>query len=295
MKSCRSLFSRPLWVIPLLLAAGAAAQESTPEQVPAPADEAAVFESAVQEALPVSPEEIRELRRRADEVSRAAAAPPGPPPQPVTSSVPVSLAPGAAIPQLRLGHNMVSSLCFLDATGAPWPVERWAVSATAGDANRFKVSQLDNHVLTLSSGSHYAIGNLAVKLVELPTPVMVTLVQGQNKTVDYNKELHIGRVGPLGQRSVETNRLPEASPALIDFLDNIPPEQAQEKTVNGLKNARVWLYGKRMIVRTRSNLLSPAWLEHTQAGDGTRVYAIDPTPVLLFSTDGRLHQVTVEL
>lgn len=43
-----------------------------------------------------------------------------------------------------------------------------------------------------------------------------------------------------------------------------------------------------MYVRTPYTLLSPAWAKSVQSADGTKVYALNFTPVLLLSDKGKM-------
>ena len=119
-----------------LLAAGATSAQDlgalVDEPKPAPPAPTAPVSpdatAAIRETLQLTPEEIRALKAQAAGVGRALAIPPGSPPRPLTSSVPVELSPGHAPPTLFLASGMVANATFLDATGAAWPVERWSVS-----------------------------------------------------------------------------------------------------------------------------------------------------------------------
>ena len=253
------------------------------------------YQDAVKQALPLTDEEIRDFRQRADDISRAATAlPRKTAPKVITTSQPVDISPGATIPAVTLFPEMQSHLVLLDQSGQPWPLERWTISGTQGNAERFVVSQSGINILTVSSGLHYAYGNLGLKLVDLDTMVVINLLQSsQADTVDARKELHIQRLGPLAKPVLETAATGAFDPVLYDFLDNLPPAQAQEQTVHGDPTARAWLYQDQLVVRTQRVLLSPAWDATTQAADGTRIYALSPSPDLLFSIDGQMVHVSV--
>ena len=81
------------------------------------------FATMTQSQLPMTPNQIRTLRKLFDETQRAAAEYPGVPPRPTSSSIVVNLAPGATPPVIRLLSGFVTSLVFVDATGAPWPIK----------------------------------------------------------------------------------------------------------------------------------------------------------------------------
>jgi hypothetical protein len=73
---------------------------------------------------------------------------------------------------LFLASGMVANATFLDATGAAWPIERWAVSNQTPQAGTFNVTQFGRqHPVDLSSPKLFAVGNIAIKFKDLNTPV----------------------------------------------------------------------------------------------------------------------------
>jgi intracellular multiplication protein IcmK len=249
--------------------------------------------AAIQETLQLTPDEIRALKAQAAGVSKAMTIPPGLPPRPLTSSVPVKLAPGHAPPTLFLASGMVANATFLDATGAAWPVERWSVSNQGGQAGTFHVTELGVNILSISSARLFAVGNIAIKFKDLDTPVAITLAQGASRVVDYNKEFQLPGRGPLAQADAPAPAIqPEIEPALYDFLDGIPPAGAQAKQLTGA-NGTVWLYHKAYYLKTTSTLISPAWQHRADASDGTTVYQLAPIPILVLSDRGRERRARV--
>ncbi len=150
------------------------------------------FNSMVNTALPMTPDQIHRLKQLFTATQYAQAAPPGIPPRPVATSQIVNLAPGATPPVIRLAQGFVTSLVFIDSTGAPWPIDSYSI----GDPQRFNIqwNKTDN-TLMIQALSLYNYGNLAVRLKGLVTPVMLTLIPGQ-KDIDYRVDLRIQGLGP---------------------------------------------------------------------------------------------------
>lgn len=288
----------PLPLAALLVAGAATAQdlgalvnEPKPAVEPkaakvAPAAASPDTAAAIQETLQLTPDEIRALKAQAAGVGQALAIPPGAPPRPLTSSVPVKLAPGHAPPTLFLASGMVANATFLDATGAAWPIERWSVSRQGQNAT-FAVTELGVNILSISSAKLFAVGNIAIKFKDLDTPVAITLAQGASRVVDYNKEFQLPGQGPLAKAAAAAPAIPpEIEPEMYDFLDGIPPAGAQAKQLSGAAGT-VWLYQKMYYLKTTATLISPAWRHRADASDGTTVYQLAPIPVLVLSDRGR--------
>jgi intracellular multiplication protein IcmK len=250
------------------------------------------FNTIANQAFPLTPDQIQTLNNMLDATQRAqAAAPNESPPQPTSTSLMVSLSPGSTPPVIRLSRGFVSSLVFIDSTGASWPIESYDI----GNPNAFNITwDKKSNTLMVQARSAYTYGNLAVKLAMLNTPVMLTLVPGQ-KVVDYRVDLRIEGLGPNAQPGMQGSGLPDqADPVLLNVLDGVPPDGAKRLSVSS-NVVQVWVVGRNtMYVRTAFTLLSPAWLSKMSSADGMNAYQLQVTPMLLLSRYGKVLQIKVE-
>lgn len=248
------------------------------------------FQQLLDSSLPLAPQQIIQLRKMLDMTQQAVATSPKNPPLPLSSTMSVKLEPGAPSPVIRLSSGFVSSVVFLDATGAPWPIEAYGV----GDPNTFNIQwDLKSNTLFIQAMKNYSHGNLAVRLVGENTPVMISLISGQ-KEIDYRVDLQILGRGPNAMAPIlpDTVQGSKIAPALIHLLDGVPPEGSQKLEMDA-NFGQAWYFKKKLYVRTRLQLLSPAWVATISSADGTRVYELMPTPQLLATKDG--HTVHIYL
>lgn len=266
----------------------ATTQKSTTNPVPKTGLSDQAFANTVRNMMPLSPKQIKTLRRLFDKSQRAAAAYPGTPPKPTSTSVIVDLSPGASPPVIRLSAGFVTSLVFLDSTGAPWPIK----AIDVGDPKSYNVQwNKKSNTLLVQALTHYKSGNLAVLLKGLDTPVMLTLLPGQN-AVDYRVDLRVPGLGPKAKPT--TNGLPSTtSPELLQVLNGIPPKNSKPVTIKG-GECQGWLSGGHLYLRTRLTVVSPAWISTMSSGDGTHAYELQKTPVVLASQQGKLVKLTVK-
>jgi intracellular multiplication protein IcmK len=246
------------------------------------------FANMTKSALPLSPAQIRTLHLLFDANQRAIAEYPGTPPRPTSTSVAVNLAPGATPPVIRLTSGFVTSMVFLDSTGAPWPIKAYDM----GDPKSFNVQwDKESNTLLIQAITQYKVGNLAVILQGLNTPVMITLIPGQ-QAVDYRVDL---RVPGLGPNAIPTQvGLPGVgSPYLLNVLDGIPPPGSKQLNVTG-GDADIWLLNNRIYVRTRLTILSPGWISTLSSADGTHAYEMMPAPLVLASYHGKVVKLRIE-
>lgn len=247
------------------------------------------FASVAQSQLPMTPDQIRTLRKLFDETQRAAAEYPGVPPKPTSSSIAVNLAPGATPPVIRLQSGFVTSLVFVDATGAPWPIRALDI----GDPTAFGVEwDKQGNTVLVQAITQYKAANFAVQLQGLNTPVMLTLLPGQ-AAVDYRVDLHVPGLGP--HAFPIQNGLPGTeSPLLLNVLSGIPPVGSKVMQVTPSGYADVWLVGSKLYVRTLATVLSPAWMSTMSSSDGTHAYKMPLTPLMIVSLNGKLVNLSIE-
>lgn len=293
-------------VFVVLLSAAASAGEQTPaqqapgvppagQQIPnlpkLPSVNQEAYRSVSEEVSPLTPDQIRALRKIVDDAERAAAAPPRFVPKPVSTSVTALLTPGATPPVIRLSANFVSSILFLDQAGNPLNV----IDVTPGGADAFTITwskppeKLTNKV-DISPKSTYANGNVSVLVEGTNTPISLTLVSGQRE-VDYRVDVRVkGRFASGGQGSYGFQD--GANPTMLTLLDGVAPDGARP-LLSSHGDVQAWEYRNRFYVRTGLTLLSPAYITTMRSADGTAVYEIPPTSVLVVLSAGATTQVNL--
>lgn len=248
------------------------------------------FEGVSRQLFPLTPEQIIRLKQQYHSNEFAGAATAGTPPKPTATSQIVNLSPGSTPPVIRLSQGFVSSLVFLDSTGAPWPISAYDL----GDPAAFNIQwDKTSNTLMIQALKLYNYGNLAVRLRNLNTPVMLTLIPGQ-KAVDYRVDLRIQGLGPNAKSMpTEEGLPPSANDVLLHVLDGVPPAGSQRLTVSG-GDARAWIINDKMYVRTNLTVLSPGWIGSMTSADGMHAYEMQKSPVLLVSWHGKVMQLKVE-
>lgn len=241
---------------------------------------------------PFTGPEIIRLRKRLDQSRQAKAYRPVRT-VPRVSSMSVDLSPGAALPIARMLPGEMSTLLFLDATGAPWPL---AAAPRVSDGRYFDAEWLQGTpTVVISALSSYEDGNMTVLLQGLATPIVIKLASGEpdsrntSRIVDYRLDLRIPGRGPHAQAPL----LGPGKIALYDstlqlFLDGLPPKEAKSVKPLGQMPARtqVWQMDGTMFVRTGYDIQT-AFDQSIAAADGTRVYRLPPTPYITLSDLGR--------
>lgn len=247
------------------------------------------FSGVVGQMLPMTPEQIGRLKQLFNETQAAAAAPAGVPPRPATTSVLVNLSPQATPPVIRLGAGYITSMVFMDSTGQAWPIDAYSI----GDPMAFNIQwDKKGNTLLVQAMSFYKRSNLAVILKGLNTPVMLTLISGQ-EAVDYRVDLRVPGMGP--NAVYVQNGMPDAAnPMLLDVLNGIPPNGSKTlKVVGG--DCQAWLLNEKLFLRTSLDVISPAWKAVMNSMDGTHAYELQPSPVILALQHGKDKTITLTL
>ncbi|MFI4954506.1 MAG: DotH/IcmK family type IV secretion protein [Gammaproteobacteria bacterium] len=247
------------------------------------------FQNVLKKQFPLTPEQILKLKEVMQDTQRATATNLQPP-TPTVSSQTVSLSPGTVPPVIRLATGYVSSIVFVDETGAPWPIVGYSI----GNPSAFNVQwDQKSNVLMMQGVGVYQSGNLAVQLAGLSMPVMLTIVNDQ-KIVDYRMDLRLQGRGPNAQAPLIGNAVPGAgNPLLLNLLEGVPPSGSETLSVTG-GEAQAWLYNNMMYLRTRLTVLSPGWSSTMTSPDGMKVYELNVTPMILASDQGQTVTLRVE-
>lgn len=248
------------------------------------------YEQVENQIFPMSEKEVVTLHKKYQDIELAKVTNPRTPPKPVATSQFVNLSPGSTPPVIRLSQGFVSSLVFLDSTGAPWPISAYDL----GDPTAFNIQwDKTSNTLMIQALKLYNYGNLAVRLEGLNTPVMLTLIPGQ-RVVDYRMDMRVQGYGPNAQMPTLGDGLPpSANKVLLHVLDGVPPIGSKRLTISG-GDARAWMLQNKMYIRTNLTILSPAWLATMTSADGMHAYEIQKSPVLLVSWHGKVMQLKVE-
>lgn len=265
-------------------------ESAPPSRIPPSPDSTIAFNGMLQQNMPLSPQQIVELRQQVDTSQRAASIPPLVPPKPVSSTLMINLAPGTTPPAVRLAQGYVSSLVFVDSTGSPWPIAAFDI----GNPKAVNI-QWDgkSNILLLQAVLPYSDGDIVIRLVGLPTPVTLELVSGQ-RVVDYRVDIHVSGIGPNTKELPIGTSLPNnANQLLLSILDGIPPAGARSLTVMGA-DAQAWLLGEKIFLRTRFTVLSPGWIGTMVSPDGMHAYELPKTSSVLFSRYGEPAELKIE-
>lgn len=262
-----------------------------PPDSPRPNDDSNLaFNAMLQQNMPLTPGQVVQLHQSIDRAQRAAAIPPNIPPKPVSTTLMINLAPGTTPPAVRLAQGYVSSLVFVDSTGAPWPIAAFDIGNPK--AMNIQWDQRSN-ILLMQAVSPYSDGNMVVRLVGLPTPITLELVSGQ-RVVDFRVDIHVSGIGPNAKEMPIGNDLPQsASQLLLGVLDGVAPAGSRTLTVPG-GEAQAWLLADKIYLRTRFTVLSPGWVGTMVSPDGMHAYEIPRTSTVLISRYGEPAELRIE-
>lgn len=252
----------------------------------------AAFEAALNGMFPMKTDEILEFLEKYRETREVSESRIGGIPKPEITLETVSLDPGAMPPVIKVSPGHVTTLNILDITGQPWPVRdvSWG-----GD---FEVIQPQEgeHVIRISPMRAHEVGNLSIQLMDLKTPVTFML-KSQLETVQYRFDARIPEYGPYADMPLIDNGITAVAGGgdIIKVLDGTPPAQSKKLGIEGV-DGRTTAYetNGQVYLRTPLTLLSPGWSSSVTSADGTTVYAIGQSPVVLLSDRGKMVRAMIE-
>ncbi len=246
----------------------------------------ATYNTAINGLFPMSTEEIEQLIEKLHDNEKAIVGPSVGNPKAEVKVETISLEPGAQPREIQTDVGFVTTLSILDATGSPWPIQ------DVGVGGNFDVPAPEEggNVLRLTPLAKYAVGNISIRLVGLNTPLTFKL-RATTGTIYYLYDARIPKFGPKASAPLidHGNDLVAGDAMLMSILDGTPPLDSTRLPVTGAdQRTAAWRVGAKVYLRTPLTLLSPGWDGSVGSGDGTHVYLIPDTPVLLLSDNGNL-------
>ncbi len=243
------------------------------------------FEQATQQTLPLSPEQIMEFMGRYEAAQQSALPPSVGQPRGEVKVTTLSLDPGVDPPTIDVGAGYVTTITMLDATGQPWPIE------DIGVGGNFDVPApgSGSHIIRITPMARFGFGNLSMRMKDLSTPITFKLAAGGN-VVHFRYDARIPKNGPNAKTPlIGRPNIVAGDDIIMTLLDNAPPATAKRLRVSGTDTRTMaWQIDERVFVRTPLTMLSPSWNASVSSADGTTVYEIDRTPVLLLSDQGQM-------
>ncbi len=249
--------------------------------------EDATFAQALKQMMPLKPEQIRKTME-AFRITREATETPIVQAEPRMEVVTASLDPTAAPVIIKVAPNNVTTVSMLDATGMPWPIQDMTYIGPftimpPGDGG---------HLMRIIPRSSHGTGNISMLLVDMITPIMLRLQTGLD-WVHYRLDIRIPKAGPLAKTPlIEYGGIKAVAgkdAQLVSVLEGTAPADAEKMVVEGVDGrTSAWNLGGRTYLRTPLTLLSPGWDSSVSSADGTTVYSLSNTPVVLLSDEGRM-------
>lgn len=245
------------------------------------------FDKALEQLLPLKPDEIRTLLEHFDRTVESTQLPVHPYPRAESVVSNVSLDPGVAPIVVKLAYGYVTTLSIVDSSGAPWPIEdlSWVGEFKIHES---QVQEVTN-ILRISPETKFAHGNISMRLVGLNAPVIMTFETNRD-VVHYRIDAVIPKRGPGAKTPLIDPgvKLAAGDPDMSVALSGVVPKDADILDVSGVDGrTTAYIYNGLTYLRTPLTLLSPAWDSSVTSADGTKIYALEETPVVLLSDKGR--------
>ncbi|PCJ02002.1 MAG: type IV secretion protein DotH [Alphaproteobacteria bacterium] len=246
------------------------------------------FDQALKTLLPLRPGEIRTLLEHFDRTVESTQLPVHPYPRPELTVQNISLDPGVQPLTVKMAHGYVTTISMLDSSGQPWPIEdmSWV--------GEFKIQESQvhetTHMIRVSPETSFAHGNISMRLAGLNAPVILTFETNRD-LVHYRFDAIIPKMGPSATTPlIDTGvTLTSGDPDMSIALGGVVPGDAEILNVSGVDGrTTAYIYNGLTYVRTPLTLLSPGWNSSVTSADGTKIYALEDTPVILLSDRGRM-------
>lgn len=241
--------------------------------------------------LPMSPDEVKDLRKRLTDIERAQNEPLAGVEFRIRN---VTYDPDSNQPLvISVADGYAAQVEFYDASGQPWSIRKDGV---VGDAESFskKVMGEQRHIASFSLSSRYKQSNAAVVMEGLSNSIPV-LLKSSDSTIDGRVSVTIPRMGPNAEiQPVMTHELNNVSPELVKLQGGDAPVGSKPLRVAGLENAEAWYDGESLYLSLPGRLLLPPAINSSVSPSGRFLYKTNPATYISVSLDGQRRNATIE-
>lgn len=254
----------------------------------------AAYELAKDNALPMSTEQIMDFLKEFRNSQKASVVGQGVYPEKRVRIEMLSLDPGKNIPTVNVSQGYVTTVSFLDATGSSWPI----VDVVSGGNFDVTAPEANGHIIRITPKVRYGYGNLSVRLRGLEFPVTLN-IEVDDDYVDYRFDAKIPLKGPNSKLSIlqQSNIASAGNPMLSSILEGVVPNDLQKVAIQSgdLDGTTIYQNNDKLYIRTSSTLLSPRWTASASVSEGVKVYVTKAYPILLFSDNGEVVKLKLNL
>lgn len=261
----------------------------TPEEITA-------YGAAIQSQFPMTPEMIRDYRRRVDESQKAAATPPsGQFPNPINDAKRLTLDSAQEPEVLLTGPDTVSVMAFYDRTGAAWPIASYVI----GKPKSFQVyaMQEGSNQLAVTPLVPHGFSNIVVSLVGESRPLVFD-VRTNSLNTHYRRDFTVHGLGPnAASKPLQTRQSEPVARASNDVMmafatgADIPGNAVRLSTDN--RSVKAWSYDGAIYLQSADAIISPPASRILTGPGQVKAYRIRPTSVALISSNGRVSKVRI--
>ncbi len=254
-----------------------------------------LFEESLRRMMPLDDEHIKKYRARSDKRNKELSPVP---PHLNSRTVKVVLEPGHSAVKVKTTANIVTALVFHDATGSPWPIS----SVTNGSPTFFQLLRPEvssKNILNITPLKDYGAATLVITLENEDVPLIVSMttdsVRGNTRQADSLVLIRVSSYGPNARPPIIKNIKETTTSTMLSFLDGIPPSNAKTLQIQPAdEHLSIWKIDKSYYVRTKYDLMFPAWIAVVHGSAGMKCYELSTAPRLMVSENGNLRSITVE-
>lgn len=259
-------------------------------------DNQALFEKEFDTEFNVTPEQVRRVRKRREQMEEAAQLPV--PARGVTRSQVVSLEPGAKNGVIRCYPQYVTTVRILDTRGNPWPI----MAHMVGNSQQFQIQKPDMEPYdTIMISPLVSTGSTNLTLMldnndgENPVPPLsLQLIVSPNYRDSYDtvSSVRVNRRGPRAADPIMDGDAGKfnTDETMLAFLDGTPPKEAM-RLKSSDKGIDAWELGDMLYLRTKRKIIWPAWNKQITSGeksDITYAYELPMVPSVMLSGNIRI-------
>lgn len=246
----------------------------------------------IQNKTPMAPDEVRDLRKRLDEIDKAEN-------ENLYGDASIRIRNVTYNPDsnqplvISIAPGYAAQVEFYDASGQPWSIKKDGVLGD-GDSFTKKIMGEKRHIASFTLNKKYKASNAAIVLDGLNTTIPV-LLKGTASTVDSRVSVTIPKLSPNATiQPVFQHEMDNVSDELIKLQGGDAPVGSKVLSVAGLPNSEAWYDGKFLYLSLPGRLLLPPPINSSISPTGRFLYKVNPTTYISISLNGDRRSGTIQ-
>lgn len=247
--------------------------------------------SALERFWDMSDAEIRNMKKKVEQKQAAIKSDVSPNRCVSQREIVVKGASGESIPHINIDKRNYTNIMFIDSAGTPFPIH-YALGNKEQVQTILDEYDIKNNLLLLRSTSDYSQGNITVKLVDNPVPIVFTFAANQRNT-DCVLTVRVNKLSKQSKIEQKTYMEKSLDASLNRTLRGEAPKGSRPMRTSNPEISAWLTQDNEVVIRSPYKIVSPMPKGRIADPDGVYVYRVQKWSSYLYEQGKTVKSFTI--